>query len=187
VAIDTRDKRASLLFGVFPLADGSTDEPDRRHLLGLYRFGDDGPTPEPAPDDLVTACWIALSPAAALVAAFGKESWLWTEEVPKGESLPYATIEQVAAKTEILTWRGDTMSTGLVSVICYAASNRDAATLAQAVRDALRLTAITVQGRTTRRIFVEGGESDYLGRGPRGEEVHIESADFEVKWPGRLP
>jgi len=47
MAIDTRDKRASLLgfgeeIGLMPVADGTIDRSDRFHLLGLYRqFGDE--------------------------------------------------------------------------------------------------------------------------------------------------
>jgi hypothetical protein len=45
MAIDTANKRRSVLscspFNVFfPISDGAITAPDRRQLLGLYRFGD---------------------------------------------------------------------------------------------------------------------------------------------------
>ena len=135
----------------------------------------------------MTACWARLSADAGLIFAFGKMDWLAIEEMPAGAEYPLATIEQVSSKTEQLTFSGGYESEGEITVACYATTQRQAAALAQAVRDALRLVSVTIQGRTTSEIFVDGGESEYLGRGQDGDHVYVESVDFSVTWPGELP
>lgn len=41
MAIDTQNKRRSALGRVLPVPSGSIAAADRRHALGIYRFGDD--------------------------------------------------------------------------------------------------------------------------------------------------
>lgn len=138
-------------------------------------------------DDLVSACWLQLSTTPALADAFGRSGWLSIDEAPADAELPYATVEQVGSEDEILTFSGGYEATGDITVSIYATTKRKASRLAEAVRDALRLVSVTIEGRTTKDIFVEGGESEYLGRGAGGVTVYLQTVDFSVAWPGELP
>lgn len=137
-----------------------------------------------APDDVVSACWSVLSADAGLQSAFGRERWLWKAEAPAESALPFAVIEQIGSPDVETSWGRTKITSAVVSVLCYATTAASAASLAKSVRSTLHLAPVTVEGRVTRHVFARSGESDYLGRGPDDERMYVESADFDVSWPG---
>jgi hypothetical protein len=42
--------------------------------------------------DLVEGLWEAADASDALTAAFGRKGWLWRDEAPRGEPMPYAVL-----------------------------------------------------------------------------------------------
>jgi hypothetical protein len=107
---------------------------------------------------------------------------LWHSEAPPNVVLPYSTFFLVREVAEAWTTAYPLMRAG-VQVNCHASTDVEARAAAGAIRDALRMAPLVVDGTKVMHVLPDGsGLEKGKEMGPEGEDVWIAWQSFDIAW-----
>jgi hypothetical protein len=135
-----------------------------------------------ADDAIAALCGLWNSEPGLQVLCSGRR--LFADEAPAGTALPYAVATTVSGPVEELNHGAGYTLTQTVQISYFAATRAEAMRGIREIRERVRLATLTIGGRATREVFVEGGSGQIDPTpSPAGGPVFQQTCDFLITWP----